>query len=177
MLDRTVQAAADLQWLATLLTGSHDVAADATIEAIASSGDRNAFFSTWMRAWSRRMVIARALAAVREDLAASARRMELGRSEDSAFPPSWALDRGTTKSDLEHALLRIDLFPRAALLLLVYERVPLNDATILLDSEPALVRKALAQGARDLTMNLARMQGWNSIPATSNPGDMEWRYV
>src|SRR5260370_17763402 len=140
MLDRTAQAAADLQWLATLLTGSHDVAADATIEAIASSGDRNAFFSTRMRAWSRRMVIARALAAVREDLAASARRMELGRSEDSAFPPpSWALDRGTTKSDLEHALLRIDLFPRAALLLLVYERVPLNDPTILLDQQPALL--------------------------------------
>lgn len=160
MLDRTAQATADLQRLATLLTGSHDV------------------FSARMRAWSRRMVIARALATVREDLAASARRMELGRSEDSAFPPpSWALDRGTTRSDLEHALLGIDLFPRAALLLLVYERVPLNDATILLDSEPALVRKALAQGARDLTMNLARMQGWNSIPAASNPGNMEWRYV
>jgi hypothetical protein len=102
----------------------------------------------------------------------------LGRSEDSAFPPpSWALDRGTTKSELEHALLRIDLFPRVALLLLVYERVPLNDAAILLDSEPALVRKALAQGARDLTMNLAWMQGWNSTPATSNPDDMEWRHV
>ena len=69
------------------------------------------------------------------------------------------LDPGTTKSDLERALLSIDVFPRAAVLLLIFERVPLRDVAILLDAEPDLVRKAQASGVRELTINLARMQG------------------
>jgi DNA-directed RNA polymerase specialized sigma24 family protein len=124
----------------------------------------NPFFSTWMLAWSRRLVIARALAAVREDLAASARRTALSRAERSALPPrSWALHRDTTKSDLERALLSIDLFPRAAVLLLVFEALPLQDAAILLDAEPNLVRKAQTAGIRQLTINLAR----NTAPSTT----------
>jgi hypothetical protein len=44
----------------------------------------------------------------------------------------------------------------------------MKDAAILLGSEPELVRKALAAGARDLTINVARMQGWKSAATTSN---------
>jgi len=72
------------------------------------------------------------------------------------------LDAGTTKSDLEGALLPIDLFPRAAVLLLVFERVPLKDAAILLDSKVDLVKNAMAAGVHDLTINLAKMQGWKT---------------
>jgi DNA-directed RNA polymerase specialized sigma24 family protein len=125
--------------------------------------DANDFFSNWMHAWSRRMVIAEALTAVHEDLARSARHTALRRGENSKIPPqSWTLHRQTTRPDLEQALLMIDVFPRAAVLLLVFERVPLKDAAVLLDSEPDLVRKALAVGARELTINLATMQGWKS---------------
>jgi DNA-directed RNA polymerase specialized sigma24 family protein len=172
------QNAVNLHWLATLLTGSGEIAAGVTVEAIAASDDPDAVFSAWIRAWSRRLVIARALTTVREDLAASARRMALRRFEESALPPpSWVLDPGTTKSDLERALLSIDVFPRAAVLLLVFERVPLRDAAILLDAEPDLVRKAQAAGVRELTINLARMQGWKSAANNSRNFTNEWDHA
>jgi DNA-directed RNA polymerase specialized sigma24 family protein len=175
-LEQAKQNAADLHWLATLLTGCREIAADVTTEAMARADDPDAFFSIWMRAWSRRMVIARALAAVRDDLSASARQTALRRAEKSALPPpSWVLDEGTSKSDLERALLPIDVFPRAAVLLLVFERVPLKDAAILLDAEPDLVRAGSALGLRELTINLARMQGWNS--AVTDTAFREEQYV
>ncbi len=163
-----MQSATDLHWLAFLLTGRHEIAFDVTVEAIDLTDGHNDFFSTWMVSWSKRLVIARALAAVREDMAKSARRTALRRIEDPEFPPaSWVLGSGTTKSDLERALLPIDLFPRAAVLLLLFERVPLNDAAVLLDSEANLVKKAMAAGVRDLTVNLATKQGWTTASTSA----------
>ena len=160
---------ADLHWLATLLTGCRETATEVTFQALNPADDSNPFFSTWVHAWSRRNVIARALTAVHEDLARSARGMAAKPVEKGVFPPqSWALEQVTTKSDLERALLPIDVFARAAVLLLLFERVPLKDAAILLDADPELVRKALAAGARELTINLARMQGWQSAVNGSN---------
>jgi hypothetical protein len=173
--EQAKQNAVNLHWLATLLTGCGETAAGVAVEAIAASDDPDAVFSDWMQAWSRRLVIARALTTVRHDLAASARRMALRPADKSAFPPrSWVLDPGSTKSDLERALLSIDMFPRASVLLLVFERVPLRDAAILLDAEPDLVRRAQAAGVRELTLNLARMQGWKSAATNSNKLTNEW---
>lgn len=170
-LEQTKRSVADLHWVATLLTGSRKIATDVTFQAIAPPQDENAFFSTWMQGWPRRIVIAKAVTAVREELAQSARHTQLMLGENSEVPPqSWTLDWNTTRPDLERALLMIDLFPRAAVLLLLFERVPLNDAAILLASEPDLVRKALAAGARELTINLARMQGWKSDVTGSTAG-------
>jgi len=168
---------ADFHWLATLLTGCRETATEVTFQALDPADDANPFFSSWMHSWSRRNVIARALAAVREDLARSARWMEARPVERCELPPqSWTLEQVTTKSDLERALLPIDVFPRAAVLLLAFERVPLKDAAVILDSEPDLVRKALAAGARELTVNLARMQGWKSSVSGSNT-NCEERHV
>lgn len=162
-LERVKRNVADLHWLASLLTGSREIATDVTFQAIAPTQDVNTFFSNWMDGWSRRIVIANAVSAVRKELAESARRTEVSRGENTELPPqSWTLDWNTTRPNLERALLMMDVFPRAAVLLLLFERVPLSDAAILLDSEPDLLRKALAAGARDLTINLARMQGWRS---------------
>lgn len=167
-LKQVRHGAADLHWLAFLLTGRREIAFDVTAKTIDLTDGRNGFFSTWMVSWSRSLVIARALAAVRDDLARSARRTALSHTENSEFPePSWVLDVGTSKSDLEHALLQIDLFPRAAVLLLVFERVPLKDAAILLDSEADLVKKAVAAGVRDLTIKLARTQGWTTASSAT----------
>src|SRR5215813_10104580 len=98
MPERTKPSAADLHWLSTLLTGRREIALDVTVQAIAPAVDPSTFFSAWMLAWSRRLVIAKALTAVRQDLVASARRMALRRAVRCA-PRSWALDRDTTKSD------------------------------------------------------------------------------
>ena len=176
--EQTMFAAADLHGLATLLTGSRKMAADVAAQAIDSARDESSFFSNWMSAWSRRLVIARALTAVREELGASALRTGLRSENRSAVPPrSWMLDRQTTKSDLESALLSIDLFPRAAVLLLLFEGVPLQDAALLLDAEPGLVRKGQAAGVVELTVALARMQGWQPNEAGSNHLQREFQHV
>ena len=162
-LGQTEQRVADLYRLAFLLTGHREHGVDAAIQALDSQDSANPFFSTWMRAWSRRLVIAKALAAIRGELVSSARRTASRRTEKAALPPrDWALGDDTTKAQIESALLAIDAFPRCALLLLAFEGVSLEDAVILLDSDRDLVRKAQTIGSRELTSNLARMQGWHS---------------
>lgn len=148
--------AADLYWLAFLLTGHQETSIELAADAAVCEHDTSPFFSDWMRSWRRRLVIGNALKAVRDDLADSARRTE--RTHVNARAVSWA-GRSTkqvvTKDDLERALLEIDLFPRAALLLLVFEGMRIADAARLLDAEPALLKKAQAMGARQLAENLA----------------------
>jgi DNA-directed RNA polymerase specialized sigma24 family protein len=168
-LEQANQCAADLHWLAFLLTGRCETGVDVVVETIASKDAPNFFFSAWMLAWSRRVFIAKALAAIRENLAASARRTESRRADQFALPArTWVLDQATTKLDLERALLAIDVFPRAAILLSVFERVPLKDAAILLDADAGLVCKAQMFGLRELTLNLARMQGWTPTATRSD---------
>jgi DNA-directed RNA polymerase specialized sigma24 family protein len=113
------------------------------------------FFGEWMRGWQRRLVIGRALSAVHDELAESARRTQLAHVHGSTAVHNWSLSPETTKADLQQALLPIDLFPRAALLLLVFEGMRMADAAILLDADPALIRKAQAIGLGELTANLA----------------------
>jgi DNA-directed RNA polymerase specialized sigma24 family protein len=152
---------ADLHWLATLLTGSAELGVDVVEEAMAAPTDTNRFFAKWMSAWARRIVIVKALAMVRGDLALSALRMESWRRERVTLPPrSWSVDPNTNRSDLERALLSMDVFQRAAVLLLVFENVPLTDAAVMLDSDPEVVRMAQTSGVQELTIQLARAQGW-----------------
>ena len=156
-------------WLAYLLTGNQGLSVDVTLEALDFPDDVNPFFSAWMLAWSRRVFIAKALAAIRGELAASARRTASKRAEKAALPArNWTLDRDTPKVQLDSALLAIDVFPRCALLLSVFEGMSLDDVAILLDGERDLVRKAQMIGLRELTRNLARMQGWTSTATKSN---------
>ncbi len=160
-LEQANHGAPDLYWLAFLLTGHREASLDVAIEALDFQDDQNPSFSTWMLAWSRRVVIAKALAAIRDELAASARRTASKRAQKSALPPrKWVLDRHTTKVQLERALLAIDVFPRCALLVSVFEGMSLEDAAILLDADRRLVQKGQMTGLRELTRNLARMQGW-----------------
>jgi DNA-directed RNA polymerase specialized sigma24 family protein len=148
--------AADLYWLAFLLTGRHDISIDIAADTAVAGDDERPFFAKWMQNWQRRMVMGRALTAIRDEVADSARRTELVRVNSFwAAPRNWSLSPDTTKADLEKALLAIDLFPRAAVLLLVFEGLRMADATTLLDADPALIRKAQAIGLRELTANLA----------------------
>jgi hypothetical protein len=158
------KAAVDLYWLAFLLTGHRDISIDIAADAVTSRDD-NSFFSDWIRGWQRRLVIAKAVAAVHDELADSARRTEIAGGSNGGVPSNWSLSPDTTKADLEQALLPIDPFPRAALLLLVFEGVRLADAATLLDAKPALLEKAEVIGLRELTANLAR----TNTPAVSDP--------
>jgi DNA-directed RNA polymerase specialized sigma24 family protein len=157
--------AANLYWLAFLLTGRREASVDLAVDAL-DAADGNPFFSAWMLAWSRKLVIAKALAAVRQELAASARRLASARRRTCAPPPRrWALRPDTTKVQLERALLAIDVFPRCVLLLSVFEGLSIDDATVLLDGDRELVRNAQVCAIEQLTLNLASMQSPASAPS------------
>jgi hypothetical protein len=149
------KAAVDLYWLAFLLTGRGDISIDIAADAAASQDYANPFFADWMGGWQRRLVIAKALTAIHHELADSARRTEIAPAANSKMPRNWSLSPDTTKADLEPALLAIDLFPRATLLLLVFEGLRIPDTATLLDADPDLLKKAQAIGLRELTANLA----------------------
>jgi DNA-directed RNA polymerase specialized sigma24 family protein len=154
-LEQTNSQAANLYWLAFLLTGHREASVDAAVEALDSS-DSNAFFSAWMLAWARKVVIAKALGAIRHELAASAIRLASTRGRNCPAPPrDWKLTPGASKVQLERALLAIDTLPRCVLLLSLFEGLSIDDATVLLDVDRELVRKAQAFAVQELTRNLA----------------------
>ena len=152
--------AAALYRLAFLLTGDRAWSLDVTLEAIDSHDGEESFFSSWVVAWSHKVVIARALAGIRDDIVVSARRTASRRDENIALPRrDWILDPDTTLDKIESAVLGIDAFPRCALLLTLFEKVSVDAAAVLLDEDRDLVRKGQVIGLRELTGNLARMQG------------------
>jgi DNA-directed RNA polymerase specialized sigma24 family protein len=156
-LEQANNYAAALYGLAFLLTGDRERSMAVTLEVLDSHEP----------AWLRRVVIANALAGIREELVASARRTALQSTEKIALPSrNWILDSNTTRVQIERALLAIDVFPRCAILLTLFEGISVGDAALLLDCHLDLVRKAQIIGLREMTRNLARMQGW--IPATAD---------
>jgi DNA-directed RNA polymerase specialized sigma24 family protein len=153
---------AGLHWLAFLLTGRCEISVDVVLQTISSQDAER----PWMRDWSRRRVTLKALGAIREDLVASADRTQSMGVDKASLPArTWALDPNTTRLHLERALLPIDVFPRAAVLLTVFESMPLEEAAALLGADADLVRKAQSIGLWELTLNLARLQGWTTTAA------------
>jgi hypothetical protein len=164
-------SAADLYWLAFALTERQDLSIEIASDTAVSDDYASPFFADWMRGWQRRLVIGRALTSIHDELAESARRTQLARvnssARGSAPPRNWSLSPGTSKTDVQQALLSIDLFPRAALLLLVFEGIRMADAAVLLDADPALIRKAQAIGLRELTAHLSHKDHRGNKPVTN----------
>jgi hypothetical protein len=149
--------------LAWLLTGEREVSVNATLEALDAASDPNWSFAEWMSAWSRRLVIAEVLTAIRAKLAESARRTASLRLRDRELPLGVARPwNGTSAIQLERALLAIDVFPRCALVLTVFEGISVGDAAVLLDATVELVRKARTFGLAQLMDNLGRVQARTS---------------
>lgn len=153
------QQAANLYWLAFLLTGDRRASIQAAEETL-QSPEANPFFVGWMLAWSRKVIISKAIEAIRLELAASAARMALARPPRSApsLPRKWSLAEGTNRLELERALLAIDAFPRCVLLLLLFEGLSVDDAMQLLGADRELIRKARSFALQELTRNLAGRQ-------------------
>jgi len=105
----------------------------------------------------RKLVIFASLDAIRAELRKSALRTERSPAQDSpdldARASQTSNRRRWTRSNFEHAVLAIDAFPRCALLLTVFEKLPIEDAALLLNADEALVRAAQGQGLTDLACN------------------------
>jgi DNA-directed RNA polymerase specialized sigma24 family protein len=158
MLTKTLEDhAAELHWLAYLLTGSQDRSFQALTKAVDTEDYANPVTADFMASWSRKLVIAAALETIRPQLRESA--LRTARSEDpdpatlAASKPS--ASQPMTTPEFENALLAIDVFPRCALLLTVFEKLSLEDAALLLNADKALVRKAQSQGLLELTGSAA----------------------
>jgi DNA-directed RNA polymerase specialized sigma24 family protein len=142
--------AAELHWLAYLFTGSHDRGVRAFTKALEVEDYSNPAMTDLMVSWSRKLVIGASLETVRPQLQESA--LRTARAEDPEPETLGALrpaDQMTT-AELERKLLAIDLFPRCALLLTVFEKLSIDDAALLLNADKALVRKAQSQGLLEL---------------------------
>ena len=143
----------ELYWLAFVLTGDPNSSIDAVADSLDAGEAANPFFEGWMAQWSRRLVIARALGTVQAKLAESA-----GRTGSRSFKCPrriGTVDSGISRRELERALLAIDIFPRCALLLTVFEKEALDDTAVLLGVSKDLVQKAKAIGLVELSRNLA----------------------
>ena len=88
---------ADLYWLAFLLTERQDLSIDIAADTAVSGDDASPFFGEWMRGWQRRNVIGRALTAIHDELADSARRTQAARGTGLAEAQQrWSLSPDTT---------------------------------------------------------------------------------
>jgi hypothetical protein len=158
----------ELLWLAFLLTGDRSLSVETVTEAVDLKDAANPFFRNWMVSWARKLVIVKARSAMDGALAASARRTRQRQSAarlDAPQPADWNLAE-SDKLQLERALLAIDLLPRWALLLTVFEKASLEEASALLHVEYDLLSFARTVGLMELSRNIAREQGW--IPALSS---------
>ena len=152
--------AAQLYWLAFLLTGDRARSVEAAVEALNTDDAANPFFGDWMVVWAKKLVIARALSAVSVEMRASVLRTERRRFDYSNEMESVPLSAWNPASDapshqLQDALLAIDLFPRCALLLMVFEKLSADDTVILLNADKDLVMTAKLIGLVELVRTLA----------------------
>ena len=153
-LEQARKQALRLYRLAFLLTGQADVSADAAIEAIglANDGERSSPNNPQTQ---RKMVIKRALAAVRAELRVSSGRQTFHQAYDFGAHPIFPRS-GLTWTQVERALLGIAAFPRCALVLRVLEGLSLNETAALLGVDAEHIREAQVAGLRALTGSLRR---------------------
>ena len=160
--EEAYNSAAGLYSIAFLLTGRSELSLALTMEVLDSENDGETFFSFQRLTRLRSTVIEKAVASVREEIAVSARQTAWLPLTEVCMPPStWSLAPNTSRLEIERALLAIEIFPRCALLLIVFEGLSFEGASILLSSNEELTVKGQLVGLWDLTRYLARLQGWN----------------
>lgn len=145
--------AVDLYRVCFILTGQQDLSMEIAADGV-TEDYRNGLSREWMRGCSRKVVLAKALKAVRQELVESARRTEIARDEEPNLLRALAANEDITTTDIEEALFDIDLFPRAVLVLLVFEKIGIADAVTMLEADAGLIRKAQVIGLRGFTENV-----------------------
>jgi len=154
-----IQCAADLYSLAFLITRDTDASIEIATEALALQNSAASFFSDQTRRSARKLVIAEALAAIADEIPASARRVARSRWQEPDFAPgSGAFGHDMTKAELERALLAIDVFPRCVLLICIFEGLAQPEAAVLMGLEPELVALGQAVGLCELSRNIGNIR-------------------
>jgi hypothetical protein len=147
----------DLYWLGYLLTGDRERSVQAVMETVEMPGVAGQFFEGWMVTWSRKIFIAKVLGHVAPETSVSQLRTRLRRLQCEAWRGfnRW-IGPEAGKPELERALLEIESLPRCALLLSVFEKLPLEDVGILLNVDAQSVKTATAIGQIELARNITK---------------------
>lgn len=162
---------AELYRLSFLLTGDRNQSAEALTRTFAIEDSLNPIFRGFMRSWARKLAIVQALAAIDAELRESMNRSQERYPAASEFPPpKWILDRSITSDEFDRAVLALDVFPRCALLLTIFERLSVADTALLLNAETDLVKRAQSRALVEVTRNIALGRGWVPARASSNMG-------
>lgn len=160
--------------LAFLLTGSTDRGVEAFNRALDFDED-NPIFGEFMTSWARKLVIAEALGSIRTELRASGKRVARAAEEELAGDAKLQRRPYIGREEFEEAVIAIDAFPRCAMLLTIFEGMSIAAASVLLNQDEALTRKAQRIGVVELTRQLAgdhgrdpyRELGRNPVPVLS----------
>ena len=147
---------AELYWLGYLLTGDRERSIQAVVHTLDNSQAGEPLCGNRMLAWFRRMFIAKALGSAPGPTSTAELGTRLGclqHGERRCLPRSMQSPAG--KPELARALLAIDLFPRRALVLRVFEKLAFEEIGILLKADRESVKTAVAVGLIELARNLA----------------------
>ncbi len=169
----------ELYWLAYLLSGNEDRGVQAFDRALDLdlNEDANPAFDGFMTGWARKLIVTEALGTIRTVLRQSIARVARTPGEDAGeyVPKEEVLRRpAIRKEQFEEAVIAIDAFPRCAMLLTIFEGLPVKTAADLLHADEALTAAAQRIGIVQLTRNLAGNtrdphpdQGHAPVPALS----------
>jgi hypothetical protein len=127
--------AADLYWVCFVLSGLQQLSIEIAADVVAQDYP-NGFFSEWMHGWSRRIALAKALEAIRQELAESARRTGLARGEELSALPALSVSEGISR-------------PASQVVAQYYNLIRLGKAGY----------RAIHQACQDVAVNLARQVG------------------
>jgi DNA-directed RNA polymerase specialized sigma24 family protein len=146
----------ELYWLAFLLTGDRERSVEAFAGALNSEAP-DPTLQRFLLSWARRLVIVAALGTIRSQLRESvARNQPATAGELKGLAQMDPADRARlTKSELEEALLAMDVFPRCAVILTLLEGLPVKEAASLLGVDERTVKAAQARGVTEMTWRIA----------------------
>ncbi len=148
------ERSSELYSLAFLLTGS----ADRSVEAFNRALDfdrENPVFGKFMNAWARKLVVVEALDAMRAELRLSAHRVARAAEDDTPADANWKRRPNIPRDEFDEAVAAIDSLPRCAMLLTTFEGMSMQAASVLLNQDKSLTRKAQRMGLVQLTRHLA----------------------
>jgi hypothetical protein len=169
------EKSSELYTLAFLLTGDADRSVEAFSRALDTEEPENPSFGEFMNSWARKLIIVEALGTITPELRASKQRTARATEGELSGDAKWNGRPYIAREEFEEAVVAIDAFPRCAMLLTIFEGMSIEAASVILNANKSLVRKAQRIGIVQLTRNLAgdsgpdphREAGRNPVPVLS----------
>jgi hypothetical protein len=173
MMDVFEEHSAELYSLAYLLTGNADQSVEAFDRAL-NFDEENEVFGEFMASWARKLIIGEALGTMNAQLRTSRQRVSRAPEPEPLKEGSWKRRPDIGREEFQDAVVSIDAFPRCAMLLTIFEGMSIDEASLLLNEDHAITRKAQRIGVVQLTRNLVgdgrdqhREPGRNQVPLLS----------